>query len=96
MGDKPFDGAISAFFDKNFPKAMRRDVEKAGKNDILSDSYPYPERMDRDDYEDMMRCVAEHTIRPMIASRHAMDDAVEALQALQQGGHFGKRVISIP
>ena len=21
----------------------------------------------RDDYEDMMRCVAEHTIRPMIA-----------------------------
>jgi NADPH:quinone reductase-like Zn-dependent oxidoreductase len=50
----------------------------------------------RDDYEDMMHCVAKHAIHPVIASRHAMADAAEALNALQQGGHFGKRVISIP
>lgn len=47
----PFDGAISAFFENEAPKDVRKAIEKADKNDILSDSYPYESRMDKDEYE---------------------------------------------
>ncbi|MGJ8583263.1 MAG: polyphosphate kinase 2 [Marinosulfonomonas sp.] len=47
----PFDGAISAFFENEAPKDVRKAIEKADKNDILSDSYPYETRMDKDEYE---------------------------------------------
>ncbi len=48
----PFDGAISTFFEKTAPDDIREAIENSNKKDILSDSYPYGERMDRDDYED--------------------------------------------
>ncbi len=47
----PFDGAISKFFEKTAPKEVRDAIKSGGKKDILSKSYPYTERMDRDDYE---------------------------------------------
>ena len=50
----------------------------------------------RQDYEAMMQCVAQHAIRPVIAARYPMDATAEALTALNEGGHFGKRVITIP
>ncbi|MEM7506351.1 MAG: polyphosphate kinase 2 [Pseudomonadota bacterium] len=43
---------MSEFFDDEFPKKLRKAVEKAGKSDILSPTYPYPKRLDRDVYED--------------------------------------------
>ncbi|MDA8587125.1 polyphosphate kinase 2 [Rhodobacteraceae bacterium] len=48
----PFDGAISRFHDEDAPKAIRKAIEKAGKRDVLADSYPYDTEMDKDDYED--------------------------------------------
>ncbi|MDZ4095825.1 MAG: polyphosphate kinase 2, partial [Paracoccaceae bacterium] len=47
--DLPFDGAISRYFQKDAPKGIRKSVEKAGKNDILSPSYPYREEMKKKD-----------------------------------------------
>ncbi len=47
----PFDGAISAFFRDTAPDDVRNAIEDGSKNDILSDTYPYDERMDRDDYD---------------------------------------------
>jgi polyphosphate kinase 2 len=49
--DKPFDGAVSRFLAKKAPKALREAIAKAGKDEILTDGYPYPERMPDDDYE---------------------------------------------
>ena len=49
----------------------------------------------REDYEAMMQCVQEHQIRPVIAARYPMLETAMALEDLQQGGHFGKRVINI-
>ena len=49
--EKPFDGEISRFFEEEAPKAMRKAIEKADKNDILDPDYPYDERMDKGDYE---------------------------------------------
>ena len=47
----PFDGAISTFFKKHAPEAVRDAIKNAKKNRILSQDYPYKDRMDRDDYE---------------------------------------------
>ena len=48
----PFDGAISAYFKEKAPKDVRKAIETAKKDKILSPTYPYEERMDKDDYED--------------------------------------------
>ena len=48
----PFDGAISTFFEKEAPDAVRDAIKDGGKKDILSDSYPYDDVMDKDAYED--------------------------------------------
>lgn len=51
---KPFDGEISRYFEEEAPKAMRKAIEKAGKNDILDPTYPYKESMDKDEYEQQL------------------------------------------
>ncbi len=47
----PFDGAISKFYQKTAPDAVRKAIEDARKKDILSDSYPYDAQLDKDTYE---------------------------------------------
>ena len=49
--EKPFDGAISKFFESGAPKAVRQAIQDGGKRDILTDSYPYDRWMDKDEYE---------------------------------------------
>ena len=46
----PFDGAISRYFEDAAPKAVRHRIEKAGKDDILNDGYPYRTDMRKKDY----------------------------------------------
>ena len=50
----PFDGAISEFYSNDAPEAVREAIQFGGKNDILSTSYPYTDRMGRKDYDRMM------------------------------------------
>ncbi|MBO9477714.1 polyphosphate kinase 2 [Shimia sp. R11_0] len=47
----PFDGAISRYFDEDAPKEIRTAIMDAGKKDILSDSYPHKDRLERKAYE---------------------------------------------
>jgi polyphosphate kinase 2 len=49
--DLPFDGAISRYFREGAPAAIRKAIEKAGKDDILTGSYPYREEMKGKDYD---------------------------------------------
>lgn len=51
---KPFDGAISTFFEKDAPEKIRQTIKSADKNNILDDSYPYHTRKNRDDYEELL------------------------------------------
>lgn len=53
----PFAGGISDFYENEAPKDVRKAIEKADKNDILSKSYPYRERMGKDKYEDAMEAL---------------------------------------
>lgn len=52
--DLPFDGAISRHFRETAPKAIRKAIEGAGKDDILGPGYPYREEMKGKDYEALM------------------------------------------
>ena len=48
---KPFDGAISAFFETGAPEAVRNAIKRAEKGDILDPGYPHSEKMPRKAYE---------------------------------------------
>ena len=51
---KPFNGAISAFFETESPADIRQAIMAADKDQIINPTYPYPARMDRGDYEDQL------------------------------------------
>ena len=53
----PFDGAISAFFDSEAPDSVRDAIKSAKKDRILSKSFPYKKRMDRDEYEETIEAL---------------------------------------
>jgi polyphosphate kinase 2 len=53
----PFDGAISAFFNDDAPADIRAVIENRVKNKILSESFPYKDRMDRKEYEDTLEAL---------------------------------------
>jgi len=55
--DLPFDGAISRYFREGAPKAVRKAIEKAEKDDILTPSYPYREEIRKKDYEAQMEAL---------------------------------------
>ncbi|MEM6939209.1 MAG: polyphosphate kinase 2 [Pseudomonadota bacterium] len=48
---KPFYGAISAFFERDAPADIRAAITNADKNDIITQSYPHPKRLSRKRYE---------------------------------------------
>ena len=52
--DPPFDGAITKYFDKSAPKAVRDTIIKADKKTPLSKSYPYKRELNGDDYDETM------------------------------------------
>ncbi|MFN3992903.1 MAG: polyphosphate kinase 2 [Tabrizicola flagellatus] len=51
MTQLPFDGAISRYFREGAPKEVRKAIEAADKDDILTSSYPYREEMKGKDYD---------------------------------------------
>jgi polyphosphate kinase len=50
----PFDGAISRYFREGAPKEVRKAIEKAGKDEIMTASYPYREEMKGKEYDAQM------------------------------------------
>jgi polyphosphate kinase 2 len=50
----PFDGAISRYLREGAPAAVRKAIEKADKDDILTKSYPYKEEIKGKDYDAQM------------------------------------------
>ncbi len=48
---KPFDGAISHFYSDRAPEAIKETISSTKKTGIASDSYPYKEKMDKNEYK---------------------------------------------
>ena len=47
---KPFNGAISQYFEQDAPAEVRAQIVNGGKKDVLNPSYPYPRVMKNKDY----------------------------------------------
>ena len=61
--DLPFDGAISRYFKKDAPKEVRKAIEDASKDEILSKAYPYREEMKKKDFEVQMATLQLQMVR---------------------------------
>ncbi|MBL8561251.1 MAG: polyphosphate kinase 2 [Gemmobacter sp.] len=61
--DLPFDGAISRYFKETAPKAVRKAIENAGKDEILSKGYAYREEIGKKDYEAAMEVLQAQLVR---------------------------------
>lgn len=89
MSDLPFDGAITRYFEKDAPKPVRKAIEKAGKDDIITATYPYREEMKRKDYDAAMEGLQRQLVR-MLADVKASGKRVvvvfEGRDAAGKGG----------
>ncbi|NOD63522.1 MULTISPECIES: polyphosphate kinase 2 [unclassified Ruegeria] len=47
-------GSIERYYQKDAPKAVREEIKKSGKGDILNATYPYREKMKTKDYDAQM------------------------------------------
>ena len=61
--DLPFDGAITHYFKKDAPKEVRKAIEEATKDQILSKAYPYREEMKHKDYDVRMADLQTQLVR---------------------------------
>ncbi len=61
--DLPFDGAISAFFQHEAPRKLRKAIENGKKRDILSDDFPYDRWMKKDEYETRIRALQVELVK---------------------------------
>jgi polyphosphate kinase 2 len=61
--DQPFVGEITKFLEKDAPKSIRKTLEKADKDDILSPSYPYKRDMKGKDYDAQMEILQRQLVR---------------------------------
>ncbi|WP_069299373.1 polyphosphate kinase 2 [Neptunicoccus sediminis] len=52
--DKPFDGAITKFFEQDAPQSIRDAIRDGKKNEILNPDYAYDRRMNKGDYEETL------------------------------------------
>ena len=61
--DLPFKGAISRYFKEDAPKAVRKAIEGAAKDDILSRGSAYTEMLGKKDYEAQMELLQAQLVR---------------------------------
>ena len=63
MSDLPFDGAITRYFRKGAPKPIRKAIEQAGKDDLITPGYPYAAEMKRKEYDATMDGLQRQLVR---------------------------------
>jgi polyphosphate kinase 2 len=87
--DLPFDGAISRYFREGAPKAVRKAIEKAGKDAILSKSYPFREEIRTKDYDARMEGLQRQLVRmhaDVVATGKRVVVVFEGRDAAGKGG----------
>ncbi len=90
--DLPFDGAISRFFREGAPEGVRKAIEKADKDDILTKSYPYREEMKGKEYEAQMEALQIELVKmqsDLKASGKRLVVVFEGRDAAGKGGTIG-------
>lgn len=88
----PFDGAITRYFEEGAPKSIRKAIEEADKDDILTKSYPYREEMKRKDYEEHLEALQIQLVRmqtDLKANGKRLVVIFEGRDAAGKGGTIG-------
>lgn len=88
----PFDGAISRFFREEAPKAVRKAIEKAGKDDVLNAHWPYDGEMRKKDYQAHMDLLQIELVKMLACFRATGQRVVvvfEGRDAAGKGGTIG-------
>lgn len=85
----PFDGAISTFYTSEAPDAVRDAIKNAKKNRILSDTYPYKDRMDRDLYEDTMEALQIELVKMQTHLRDSGERVAVVFEGRDASGKGG-------
>ncbi len=91
--DLPFNGAITRFLENDAPKAVRKAIEDAKKDEILSPVYPYREEIRRKDYEDRMEELQLQLARmhyDLVAKRKRLIVVFEGRDAAGKGGTIAR------
>ncbi|WP_134681608.1 polyphosphate kinase 2 [Paracoccus ravus] len=87
--DLPYVGAITRFFENDAPSEIRKAIKKAGKDDILSKSYPYREEMSEKDYAahmDVLQLQLVRMMRDVIQTGKRVVVVFEGRDAAGKGG----------
>ena len=90
--DLPFDGAISRFFREGAPEGVRKAIEKADKDDILTKSYPYDEEVKGKDYDAQMEALQIELVKmqsDIKATGKRLVVVFEGRDAAGKGGTIG-------
>ena len=91
--DRPFDGAISAYFEKDAPRELREAIRGAGKGRVLDPGYPYDDRLKKKLYSrDLIRLQTElvKLQRWAKASGERVAILFEGRDAAGKGGTIGR------
>ncbi len=70
-GAIPFVGDITRFLNEEAPDPVRKAIRKAGKDDMLSDGYPYDEEMKGKDYDAHMERLQVELVKMLYGLRAA-------------------------
>ncbi|MDR0807861.1 MAG: polyphosphate kinase 2 [Gemmobacter sp.] len=90
--DLPFDGAISRYFKEDAPKAVRKAIEGAHRDDILSKGYAYRNEIGKKEYEAAMEPLQIQLVRMqsgLKASGRRLIVVFEGRDAAGKGGTIG-------
>ncbi|SDE17567.1 polyphosphate kinase 2, PA0141 family [Paracoccus isoporae] len=61
----PYVGEITKYLEEGAPKAIRKAIETAGKDDMLDPGYPYRVEMGKRDYQDHMEALQIELVKMM-------------------------------
>jgi polyphosphate kinase 2 len=85
----PFDGAIGRYFRESAPPEVRVAIEKGGKDDILTESYPYREEMKGKDYDAHMAALQIELARMQADLRNSGQRLIVVFEGRDAAGKGG-------
>ena len=91
--DRPFDGAISAYFENDAPQELREAIRDAGKGRVLDPGYPYDDRLKKKRYsKDLLKLQIELVKLQRWAKASGARVAIlfEGRDAAGKGGTIGR------
>ena len=85
----PFDGAISRYLREGAPPAVRKAIEKAGKDKIMTASYPYREEMKGKDYDAQMEVLQVELAKMQAAIKTSGQRVIVVFEGRDAAGKGG-------